>query len=52
MILPRGECMKAIHSAYKANRSLIGSAAFERDVLVEKITRQEIKIDATILTRR
>jgi hypothetical protein len=44
----KGECMKAIHSAYKANRSLIGSAAFERDVLVEKITRQEIKIDATI----
>jgi hypothetical protein len=41
----KAECMKAIRSAYKANRGNAGSAAFERDVLVEKASRKEIKID-------
>jgi hypothetical protein len=44
----KSECMKAIHSAYKANRSNSGTAAFERDILVEKITRKEVKIDTAI----
>lgn len=44
----QGECVKAIRSAYKSNRSLSGSAQFERDILVEKTTRQEVVIDAAI----
>ncbi len=41
------ECQKAIQSAYKANRQLFGSAAFESGKLVEKTTRHEISLPAT-----
>jgi hypothetical protein len=44
----QGECEKAIKSSYRANRSKQGSAQFEKDVLVDKITRKEIKIEETI----
>lgn len=43
-----GECEKAIKSAYRANKSKHGTACFEKDVLIDKITKQEIKIDAAI----
>jgi hypothetical protein len=43
-----GECEKAIKSAYRANKSKHGTAHFEKDVLVDKTTHQEIKIDAAI----
>ena len=42
------ECRRAIKSAYRANKSKFGSAQFERDVLVDRISRGEVKIDETI----
>lgn len=39
---------RAIKSAYKANISRFGSAVFEKDVLVDKVSRSEIEIDQTI----
>lgn len=44
----RAECQRAIKSAYKASRSKFGSANFEKEILVDKITRKEIKIDDAI----
>jgi hypothetical protein len=41
------ECSKAILSAYRANRAKAGSASFDRDILVDKVTRKEIEIDET-----
>lgn len=40
------ECRKAVQSAYKSN--LFGSSVFEKDVLVDKQTRQEVKFDDAI----
>lgn len=37
------ECGKAISSAYKSNP--FGTANFDREILVDKITRKEVKID-------
>jgi hypothetical protein len=42
------EAERTIRSAYKANSSRYGSASFDKEVLVDKVTRQEIKIDPTI----
>jgi hypothetical protein len=42
------ECEKAIKSAYRANKQKQGSARFEKDILVDKVTRKEIEIDAAI----
>lgn len=42
------ECSRAIKSAYKSNRDRFGSAAFEKDVLVDNITRKEVEVDSTI----
>ena len=39
----QSECHAAIKSAFRANSQLAGSAAFEKDVLVDKITRSEVK---------
>lgn len=44
----QGECDKAIKSAYRANKGSYASARFEKDLLVDKTTRQEIKIDSAI----
>jgi hypothetical protein len=44
----KSECSRAIKSAYKANRGLYGSAKFEKDTLVDKVTRIEIKADMTV----
>jgi hypothetical protein len=42
------ECSKAIRSAYRSNK--LGTASFEKDILVDKVTRKEvdIQIDPTI----
>lgn len=42
------ESERTIRSAYKANGSKFGSAVFDREVLVEKTTKSEIKIDPSI----
>lgn len=40
------ECKKAIQSAYKS--SAFGSSVFEKDILVDKATRKEVKFDEAI----
>ena len=42
------ELEKVVKSAYKQNRSQYGTAQFEREVLVEKVNRKEVEIDADI----
>lgn len=42
------ELIKAIQSAYKRNSSSFGSAKFEREILVDKVSRREIVIDADV----
>lgn len=42
------ECSRAIKSAYKANRGRQGSAAFEKEILVDKVTRREIAVDVAV----
>lgn len=42
------EAEKTIKSAYRANKTSYGTAIFEKDVLVEKTTRKEIEIDASV----
>lgn len=37
------ECHKSIKSAYKANHGVYGTAVFEKDKLIDKVTRGEIK---------
>lgn len=44
----RNEAQRAIKSAYKSNSSRYGSASFDREVLVDNVTRQEIPVDETI----
>lgn len=39
------EAVTTIRSAYKSNSSKAGTACFDRGVLVDKVTRKEIKID-------
>lgn len=39
------ECIKAIESAYKKNANICGTAQFDKGVLVERTTRNEVKID-------
>lgn len=42
------EANRAIRSAYKANMNRYGDCVFEKEILVEKISRSEIKVDDTI----
>lgn len=42
------EADRTIRSAYKANSARYGTASFDKEVLVDKVTRQEIKLDPTI----
>lgn len=44
----RKEADRTIRSAYRANQQNFGTAKFEREMLVEKDTKKEIKIDSTI----
>lgn len=39
------ETRRAIQSAFKANRSKHGTASFDKEVLVEKTTRSEVKLE-------
>lgn len=41
------ECNRAIRSAYKTNKDRYASASFEKEVLVDKVTRKEVEIDTT-----
>lgn len=42
------ECSRAIKSAYKANRTSYGSASFDKEVLVDRISRKEIQVEDTV----
>lgn len=44
----RSECIRALKSGYRANSSNYGSAKFEKDILVDKVTRREIDINSDI----
>ena len=44
----KSECSRAIKSAYRANKGAYGTVEFTKDVLVEKITRNEVKVDQTV----
>lgn len=44
----RSEAERAIKSAYKANQSNYATASFDREVLVDKVTRKEVPVDETI----
>ncbi len=43
-----GEAIRTVKSSYKANKNKYGSACFVNDILVEKESRSEIKIDTDI----
>lgn len=45
---PKTEADRAIRSAYKANANRYGDCVFEKEKLIEKISRSEIKVDDTI----
>jgi hypothetical protein len=42
------EANRAIRSAYKASRDRYATASFDKEVLVDKITRKEIEVDETV----
>lgn len=41
----KSECNRAIKSAYKINSAQFASASFDKEVLVDKVTRKEIKVE-------
>ena len=44
----KSEADRAIRSAYKANAKNYGSASFDKEVLVDKTTRSEIKVEENV----
>lgn len=44
----KAEANRTIFSAYKTNRNIFGSCCFEKEILVEKTSRKEVKVDAAI----
>jgi hypothetical protein len=44
----KSEADRAIKSGYRANRSRQGTAVFEKELLVDKVTRQEVVVDVTL----
>jgi hypothetical protein len=42
------ECNRTIRSAFRSNKQKAGSVLFEREILVDRVTREEVKIDAAI----
>jgi hypothetical protein len=44
----KSELLRAVRSAYRASKSIQGSASFEKEILIDKITRQEIRVDETV----
>lgn len=45
---PKTECARAIKSAYRSSKNSFGTASFEKEVLVDKITRREVPVDETV----
>lgn len=43
------ECERTIKSAFKSNRQLAGTAQFDQEVLVDRVSRQEIEITQEML---
>lgn len=44
----KSEADRAIRSAYKANSKNFGSASFDKEILVDKVTRKEIKVERVV----
>lgn len=44
----QSESERTVRSAYRANVQRYGSASFEKEVLVDKVTRKEIELDKTV----
>ena len=42
------EAHNTIKSAYRSNKSLAGTAQFDREIMVDKITRKEVEINADV----
>jgi hypothetical protein len=42
------ECESAVKSAYKSSKNLFGSASFEKDILVDRISKTEVQFDESI----
>lgn len=42
------ECSRAIKSAYKSNKDKYGTASFEKEILIDKVTRREVEVDTTV----
>lgn len=42
------ECSRAIKSAYRSNQKSAGSAFFDKETLIDKISRKEIEVDTTV----
>lgn len=45
---PKTECARAIKSAYRSSKNSFGTASFDKEVLVDKITRREVPVDETV----
>ena len=44
----KSESDRAIRSAYKANSKNFGNASFDKEVLIDKVTRKEVQVDNTV----
>lgn len=44
----KSECGRAIKSAYKINKNRYSTASFDKEVLVDRVTRKEIEVDTTV----
>lgn len=42
------ECQRTIKSAYRANKALFGSATFDKDILVDRVSYKEVEVDTAI----
>ena len=44
----KSEADRAIRSAFKKNANLFGSASFDRETLVDKVTRKEVEVEKAV----
>jgi hypothetical protein len=44
----KNEADRAIRSAYKANSSNFGSASFDKEILVDKVSRREVEVEKAV----
>lgn len=44
----QSECTRAIKSAYRANKGKFGTARFEKDILVDRVTNSEVNVNDDI----